>query len=427
MSSYCDLPKAELSIRGSTLLKQIPISSLIVDMYISEIIEIPNRPMPKKKKGMIRDSRIISKFIEIGIEQVVIDTEKGLDIVDIPPANDSDSTLFDEIIEESISKLSKKLSTENHALSLEWSNAKEIFKTSANIIAQTSACIKNGEKINFEYFDEASKAISRSILRNKDALTWLGKVRDQNNYLYEHSVNSATLMGIFAHAFGLPEHDVQQCITGALLHDLGEAEVNQEYFERAGPLTPDEYKEVKGHVKIGYNLVKALPDISDIALNIVKQHHERVDGSGYPLKLNASTISLHGKMFAIVDTYDAVTNNRCYKEAIPSSFGMRTLLELSKTHFEEGLVHQFIKCMGVYPTGSLVKLNNGILAVVIAQNSASPIKPLVKAIYNSKNKSYIEPKMVDLSKTKLDIKIVKYEDPNDFDINIDNFMPEEID
>ena len=396
-------------------------------MYISEIIEVPNRPMPKKKKGMIRDSRIISKFIEIGIEQVVIDTERGLDTVDIPPANDSHNEHFDEIIEESISKLSQKLSTESHALSLEWGNAKEIFKTSANIIAQTTACIRDGGKINTEYFDEASKAISRSILRNKDALTWLGKVRNQNNYLYEHSVNTATLMGVFAHAYGLPETDVQQCITGALLHDLGEADINPEFFERAGPLTPEEYKDVQGHVKIGYNLIKGLPDISDIALNIVKQHHERVDGSGYPLKLNAEKISLHGKMFAIVDTYDAVTNNRCYKEAIPSSFGMRTLLELSKSHFDEGLVHQFIKCMGVYPTGSLVRLNNGVLSVVIAQNMASPIKPLVKAIYNSKTNAYIEPKMVDLSKTKLDIKIVKYEDPNDFDINIDEFMPEEID
>ena len=412
---------------ASPLLKQIPISSLIVDMYISEIIEVANRPMPKKKKGMIRDSRIISKFIEIGIEQVVIDTEKGLDIVNIQPANDSDSILFDKLIEEKISKLGKKLSTDNHALTLEWGNAKEIFKTSANIISQTSASIRSGGEINATYFNEAAKAISRSILRNKDALTWLGKVRDINNYLYEHSVNTATLMGIFAHAYGLPEEDVEQCITGALFHDLGEAQINQEFFERAGPLTADEYSEVQEHVRIGYNLIKDLPGISDIALNIVKQHHERVDGSGYPMGLNGKDISLHGKMFSIVDTYDAVTNNRCYKDAILSSFGMRTLLELSKTHFDEGLVHQFIKCMGVYPTGSLVRLNNGILCVVIAQNIASPIKPLVKAIYSSKSNAYIAPKMLDLSKTKLDIKNVKYEDPNDYGINIDRFMPEEID
>lgn len=408
------------------MLKQIPISNLTVDMFVAEIIEVPNKPMPKKKRGMIRDSRIISKFIEIGIEQVIIDTEKGLDVT---PANDENVSkkFVDELIEKNISKLGQQLSTESHAITLEWGNAKEIFKTSANIVSQTSASIRDGKTINMEYFNEASKAISRSILRNKDALTWLGKVRGKVSYLFEHSVNSATLMGIFAHAYGLPQAEVEQCITGALLHDMGESQINPEYFERAGPLTPEEYAEVQRHVDIGHEQIKDLPGISKVALNVVKQHHERADGSGYPLGLSADDISLHGKMFAIVDTYDAVTNKRCYKEAIPSSFGMRTLLELSNKHFDEALIHQFIKCMGVYPTGSLVRLNNGILAVVIAQNATSPIRPLVKAIYNSKSKAYIAPKMVDLSKTKLDFKITKYEDPNDYDIKISNFMPEEID
>jgi len=411
------------------VLKKIPISDLIVDMYVAEIIEIADRPMPKKKKGMIRDSRIISKFIEIGIEQVVIDTEKGLDTVDIESANDvkSQQEQFSQALEENLQEIGKQLSTSEHSLALEWNNAKEIFRTSANIISQTILSIQSGEKINADYFDQAAKAISRSIMRNKDALTWLGKVRDQDSYLFEHSVNTATLMGIFAQAYGLPIMEVEECITGALLHDLGEAQINQELLARSGPLSPAEYAEVKQHVKIGSQLIKHLPDISDISLKIVEEHHERMDGSGYPSGLKGEEISLYGRMFAIVDTYDAVTNKRCYKEAIPSSFGMRTLLELSKTHFDEALVHQFIKCMGVYPTGSLVRLNNTMLAVVIAQNFISPIKPLVKVIYSTKSSAYIEPKMIDLTKTTLDLKIVKYEDPADYKINIYQFMPEVID
>ena len=398
-------------------------------MYIAEIVEIPNRPMPKKKKGMIRDSRIISKFIEIGIKQVVIDTDKGLDMLDLSSANDSNKTkvYFDEIIEKKISELNEQLSTCNHSLALEWGSAKEIFKTSANIISQTIVSIRDNDQINMEYFNEAAKAISRSIMRNKDALTWLGKLRNPNSYLYEHSVNSATLMGIFAQARGLPNEDIEQCITGALLHDLGEAQINQEFFERAGPLTAEEYGQVKEHVGIGHNLVKDLPDISPIARDIVGQHHERINGKGYPLGLKGDEISIYGKMFAIVDTYDAVTNNRSHKQATPSSFGMRTLLESSKTHFEESLVHQFIKCMGVYPTGSLVRLNNGLLAVVIAQNIASPIKPLVKSIYSTKTRTYIESMMIDLNKTSSGVKIVKYEDPSDHSIDVDKFMPEEMD
>lgn len=411
------------------MLKKISINELSVDMYIAEIIETPDILMPKKKKGMIRDVRIISKFIEIGIQQVVIDTEKGLDIQDIPPANDSNAspTYFDEMIEEKIAELRKQLSTHHHGLTLEWGSAKDIFRTSARIIHQTTLALRDKEQINTEYFNEAAKAISRSILRNKDALTWLGKVRIKKNYLYEHSVNTATLMGIFAQAIGLPLADAEKCITGALLHDLGEAHINEEFFERAGPLTPEEYAQVKEHVNIGVSLIKDSPEVSEISRKIVQEHHERFDGSGYPLGLKGDEISLYGRMFAIVDTYDALTNNRCYCDATPSSLGMRTLLELSKTHFDEALVHQFIKCLGVYPTGSLVKLNNGFLAVVIAQNITSPIKPLVKIIYSTKSKTYIEPKMLDLSKSTLDIKILKYENPNEHGININNFLPEEID
>jgi len=403
----------------------------MVDMYVAEIISAPNKPMPKKKKGMIRDSRIISKFVEIGIEHVVIDTTKGLDLVNIPPANDEPKEEnrqgFDQIIEEKLQSLKKNTSTEYQSLSLEWGNAKEIFKTSSAIVSQTILRIKDGEEINPDYFDEASKAISRSIMRNKDALTWLGKIRDQNSYLYEHSVNTATLMGVFAHAYGLSSSQIEHCITGALLHDLGQAHVNEEYFQRAGPLTPAEYEQVKDHVNIGVKLLGKQDNVPEIAARIVQEHHERYDGSGYPQGLKGTNISLFGRMFAIVDTYDAVTNNRCYKDAIPSSFGMRTLLELSRSHFDEGLVHQFIKCMGIYPTGSLARLDNDLLAVVIAQNPVSPLKPIVKAIFSVKNDCYIEPEMIDLCKSSEKVKISKYEDPTDFGINIDAFMPEEMD
>lgn len=412
------------------MLKKIAISELMVDMYIAEIIENPGCKMPKKKKGMIRDQRIIRKFIEIGILEVIIDTEKGLDVVAANVSDSSEQTLndiIDKTVEEKLLEFRKNVSTEYQSLELEWGNAKEIFKTSAKIVTQTISAVKNGDKINPGYFDEAAKAISKSIMRNKDALTWLGKIRDENSYLYEHSVNTATLMGIFAHAYGLSVNQIEACITGALLHDLGQAHINEEFFTRSGPLTPTEFAQVKEHVNIGFALVEHNEDVPEISKRIVAEHHERYDGTGYPLGLKGNEISLFGRMFAIVDTYDAITNNRCYSAAVPSSCGMRTLLELSKTHFDEGLVHQFIKCMGVYPTGSLARLDNGLLSVVIAQNPISPLKPLVKAIFSTHSDAFIEPKMIDLGKPDAKVKIVKYEDPNSFNINIDDFMPEEMD
>ena len=399
----------------------------MVDMYVADIIETPNCNMPKRRKGMIRDQRIIAKFIEVGVEKVVIDTDKGLDVSAIDSANDeSKVSTLDNELEQKLEQFQSNLSTEYQDLSLEWGSAKEIFRTSAKIVLQTVSSVQSGGEIKQYYFDEAARAISRSIMRNRDALTWLGKMRDEDSYLYEHSVNTATLMGIFARDYGLSIAQTEACITGALLHDLGQSRIKSELMERAGPLSAEEFEEVKQHVELGESLLVEGSEVSDITRAIIAEHHERIDGSGYPKGLKGKEISLFGRMFAIVDTYDALTNNRIYKEAVPSSYGMRTLLELSKTQFDEPLVHQFIKCMGIYPTGSLARLDNGLLVVVIAQNPSHPLKPLVKAIYNTKTQAYVQPRMMDLARDDCEVKILRYENPKDHNIDVDEFMPEEL-
>ncbi len=412
------------------MLKKIAIGDLTVDMYVAELIAGPGANMPKKKKGMVRDPRIIAKFVEIGVEHVVIDISKGLDVIDLPSANEemSNPNLYvDKVLQGDLAQLMHETSTNYRELKLEWGSAKEVFDTSVCIVSSTIEAVKDGKSINPEYFRQAASAISRSVLRNKDALTWLGKFRSINSYLYEHSVNSAVLMGIFSHACGLSSSQVEQCITGALLHDLGEAEVDPELFERNGPLTDDEYAQIKQHVFFGQNLVQGVENVEDIAVRIIEEHHERVDGSGYPIGLKGNDISVFGRMFAIVDTYDAVTNNRTYKEAVPSSVGMRTLLESSGTHYDESLVHQFIKCMGIYPTGSLVRLSNDLMAVVIAQIPGFPLKPLVRLMYNLKSNAYIEPRLLDLSLPNCSLKVLTYEDPRKYGIDIYEFMPTEYD
>ncbi|MDX1451250.1 MAG: HD-GYP domain-containing protein [Oleiphilaceae bacterium] len=412
------------------MLKKIAIGDLTVDMYVAELIAGPGAAMPKKKKGMVRDPRIIAKFVEVGIEHVVIDTARGLDVIDLPPANEAvvnPSQYVDQVIQGDLAQLMEETSTHYRELRLEWGTAKEVFDTSVAIVSNTIEAVKDGKSINPEYFRQAASAISRSVLRNKDALTWLGKFRDINSYLYEHSVNCAVLMGIFAHANGFNALQVEQCITGALLHDLGEALVDSELFERSGPLSPEEYEQIQQHVFFGQSLVQDVENVEDIAIRMIEEHHERVDGSGYPMRLKGKEISVFGRMLAIVDTYDAVTNNRTYKEAVPSSVGMRTLLESCNTHFDESLVHVFIKCMGVYPTGSLVKLSNGMLAVVIAQIPGAPLKPLVRTIYNLKSAAYVEPRLTDLSLPNCELKVVSYEDPRKYKIDVYEFMPTEYD
>lgn len=413
------------SLDSYRMLKTIPISELRVDMFIAELIDEPGVIMPKKKRGMIRDERIIDKFVELGFKQVIIDIERGRDVGQEDQIHNLVQTMTNEQIEESLNNLRKNTGTGYHDLRLEWGTAKEVFQTSVSIVNHSLEAIKNGEAINGEYFVEAAQAISRSIMRNKDALTWLGKIRNLYHYLFEHSVNTSVLMGVFANACGLSLSQTEQCITAGLVHDLGQAAIREDLFNRAGPLSPEEHDIIKRHVEHGLAAAETYAETTDIVRSIIREHHERMDGSGYPAGLSGNNISIYGRMFAIVDTFDAVTNNRIYKEAVPSSAGMRTLLELAGTKLDQSLVHMFIKCMGVYPTGSLVKLSNGMLAIVISQTPGQPLKPMVQVIYNSKNFCYVQPKMLDLMKPMHDEKILSYEDPGKYSIDINAFLPEE--
>lgn len=411
------------------MLRKIQINQLSVDMFVAEIPEDAASGMLKKKRGMIRDARIIQKFKEIGVDAVVIDTTKGLDIVaGESTASQSDREVhLDPIVDASLSLLALQDSIHYQDLKLEWRTARAIFDTSVKIINQSAAAITHGFGVNIEYLEQASQAICRSILRNKDALTWLGKMRNLDNYIYEHSVNTAVLMGIFCHARNMPLSEIEQCITGALLHDLGQMHISSENYMHSGPLTETQAREVKKHVSIATQLLPEDSLRSDISRNIVKEHHERIDGSGYPAGKTAEALSVHGKMFAIVDTYDALTNQRYHKDALPSGFGMKALLDEAGKTLDEALVHQFIKSLGIYPTGSLVRLSNATLAVVIAQNPDSPLQPLTRLVFNLKTDKFLIPQMLNLKTCLEKVKIVGYEDPRKYDISIEDFAPEELD
>lgn len=408
--------------------KTIPVTMLTVDMYVSEMMAAEGKPLPKKKRGMIRDPRIIEKFIEIGIEQVTIDLSRGRDIETLKEAEaqQAEKLHHNDEINESLERLRQHTASQRQDLKLEWKTAREIFRSSVNIVHSTIQAVREGIHINPVYFCDAAKAISRSIMRNPDALTWLGKLRDQDNYLYEHSVNTAVLMGVFAQSQGMSLDQIELCIHGALMHDLGQGAHAQSLISREGPLNEEEFAEIRQHTDRGMELARKSGKQEEIVQQIITQHHERIDGSGYPRGLKGREIALVARMFSIVDTYDALTNNRYYKQAVPSSVAMRTLLELGGTQFDTNLVHQFIKCMGVYPTGSLVKLNNGILAVVIAQTPGFPLKPLVRTVFNSRNDCYLEPRMLNLSNHNDGEKIISYENPEQYGIDVNEFLPEEM-
>jgi HD-GYP domain-containing protein (c-di-GMP phosphodiesterase class II) len=156
-------------------------------------------------------------------------------------------------------------------------------------------------------------------------------------------------------------------------------------------------------------ILQNTPGISQIALDVAGQHHERFDGTGYPNKLKGDEISLYGQMGAIVDVYDAITSDRVYHKGMPPTEALKKLLEWSKFHFKPEMVQIFIRTLGIYPSGSLVRLQSNRLGVVLEQNAEKTLQPRVKVIYHAEKLHYIPPVEIDLAHPSSNDKIVSHE------------------
>lgn len=199
-----------------------------------------------------------------------------------------------------------------------------------------------------------------------------------------------------------------------------------EILNKPGRLTDEEFDIIKRHPGDGHAVLLRTAGIGAVPLDITRHHHERMDGSGYPDKLPGSEISMMAQMAAIVDVYDAITADRCYHQGMPPTEALRKIYEWSKFHFNPQLVQAFMRCVGIYPTGSLVRLESGRLGVVMEQNAVNMLQPVVKVIFSTKSNTYIKPELIDLSRNMgaggADA-IVAHEDPLRLNIDVDRFFP----
>jgi HD-GYP domain-containing protein (c-di-GMP phosphodiesterase class II) len=206
------------------------------------------------------------------------------------------------------------------------------------------------------------------------------------------------LLVAFCQSRGMDADLVREAGLGALLHDTGKALVPDAILNKPGRLTDEEFAIIRRHPEDGYNILRRSPEVSDIALDITLHHHERRDGSGYPHRLAGDGISLLAQMAAIVDVYDAITADRCYHRGIAPAAALRKLYEWSKFHFNPQLVQEFMRCVGIYPVGTLVRLESGRLGVVVEPHESNLLAPKVNVFFSAKNNVYIKPETVDLAR-----------------------------
>ncbi|MGP1682259.1 MAG: HD-GYP domain-containing protein, partial [Giesbergeria sp.] len=253
--------------------------------------------------------------------------------------------------------------------------------------------------------------ISDSVARNPTALISLARLKTADDYTYMHSVAVCALMVALARQLSLSEEHTRSAGLAGLLHDLGKAAIPMDVLNKPGKLTDEEFDIVRQHPVAGYEMLKEAGQVGPAVLDACRHHHEKMDGTGYPDRLPAEKISLIARMAAVCDVYDAVTSDRPYKRGWDPSESLRRMTEWTGAHFDARVFQAFVKSIGIYPVGSLVRLSSGRLGVVTEQGSRSLVTPKVKVFFAVRSNLRITPETIDLGAPGCSDRIAAREDP----------------
>jgi HD-GYP domain-containing protein (c-di-GMP phosphodiesterase class II) len=336
----------------------------------------------------------IRKIINAGIHDVVIDSARGLDIEDAPTLAEAQEATEREIVE-----IAAKAPVQTRvSLGEEMQRAVQIRHQASTLVRSVMQDARLGKAIELDQVQPVVQNITESILRNPGALVGLLRIKNKDDYTFLHSVSVCTLLVAFCRSRGMAADITHQAGLGGLLHDTGKALVPDHILNKPGPLTDEEFAIVRKHPEDGYKILKQSPEIGAIPLDITLHHHERRDGSGYPGKLADENISEMAQMAAIVDVYDAITADRCYHKGMSAAAALRKIYEWSKFHFNPQYAQEFMRCVGIYPVGTMVLLESGRLGVVVEPHETNLLAPKVNVFFHTKNNVYIKPETVDLSR-----------------------------
>lgn len=401
------------------MIKRISVTALRVGMYITDLNNdwIPHNK--DKRSGFIRREETIERIRGIGVHHVYIDTDRGLDSNDAVPESEVDrhnEASLQQVAETAPTDLKYKPFDE------EIERAKAVHSQAQSLVDNLMHDVKLGHAIDVAPIQSLATDLETSVFSNPNALSALGRIRQKDNYLLEHSVNLSVLMSVFGKGIGLSSAVLQEIIVGALLHDIGKILTPDEILHKPGKLTAKEFAVMKEHVAHSRDILMKSEGVGELTLLTAAQHHERLDGTGYPEGLTANEISLYGRMAAVADVYDAITADRVYHKGMTPTQGLKKLLEWSGDHLDHALVHEFIRCLGIYPIGSVVILESGRLGVVIETNHEDQRLPVLRLFYNARLRQHIALERLDLSKPRNRDRILHSVDPGDYGIDITRVM-----
>ncbi|WP_305075816.1 HD-GYP domain-containing protein [Propionivibrio sp.] len=392
------------------MLKKISVKQLTVGMYLKEFCGSWMDHPFWRNSFVITDPKDIERIRASSIKEVWIDCAKGIDVAPDEPAI-AEAETEAQVEAELNNAAAAQRDTAPTSTSAEIARAARICAQARRAVTSMFQEARMGKAIDAGNATKLVEEIADSVTRNPGALISLARLKTADDYTYLHSVAVCALMIALGRQLKLDEELIRKLGIAGLLHDLGKAMMPMEVLNKPGKLSDDEFRIMKSHPEEGCKLLQDSQGIDDITFDVVLHHHEKTDGSGYPKGLKDKEISLYAKMGAVCDVYDAITSNRPYKAGWCPAESLRRMAEWANGHFDPTVFQAFVKSLGIYPIGSLVRLNSGRLGLVIEQSARSLLTPRIKVFFSTRSNTRIPPEIIDLSQSGCAEKIASREDP----------------
>ena len=380
------------------MLKKITSSELVLGMYVERLGRSWLDNPFWTRSFLLESPADLERIRTARLCEVWIDTSRGLAQAQAAPACASSAAVAPPAADVTPAPVAVAEARPSLSRDEEVAHARRVLERSREAVRTMFDEVRMGKALSVGQAYELVDDIAATVLRGGSVLLGLARLKTADNYTYMHSVAVCALMTALAAEAGLAPGQVRSAGLAGLLHDIGKMAVPSAILNKPGSLSEEEFSSVRAHPAAGHRMLQEVGEIDPVVLDVCRHHHEKLDGSGYPKGLCGEEISLYARMGAICDVYDAITSNRPYKQGWCPAESLRRMAAWRGGHLDATLFAAFVKCLGIYPLGTLVRLQSERLAVVVGQAAGKTLtSPTVRVFFSIRAGTCIVPSVIDLA------------------------------